>query len=89
MYHVQILVQHIRAVLPSLKSRINSQLVAVAKEHAAYGDVAESKVLSISWCNTYLLYWFLLLHFLYKMLLLVRNPSWGSQTASLRHGEDQ
>ncbi|XP_039120893.1 dynamin-related protein 3A-like isoform X1 [Dioscorea cayenensis subsp. rotundata] len=39
----QILVQHIRAVLPSLKSRINSQLVAVAKEHATYGDVAESK----------------------------------------------
>ncbi|XP_039138061.1 dynamin-related protein 3A-like [Dioscorea cayenensis subsp. rotundata] len=39
----QILVQHIRAILPSLKSRINSQLVAVAKEHAAYGDVAESK----------------------------------------------
>ncbi|KAM0947074.1 putative dynamin stalk domain, GTPase effector domain, Dynamin superfamily [Dioscorea sansibarensis] len=39
----QILVQHIRTILPSLKSRINSQLVAVAKEHAAYGDVAESK----------------------------------------------
>ncbi|KAL0905225.1 hypothetical protein M5K25_027414 [Dendrobium thyrsiflorum] len=39
----QILVQHIRAVLPALKSRINSQLVAVAKEHAAYGDVVESK----------------------------------------------
>ncbi|KAG0488190.1 hypothetical protein HPP92_007001 [Vanilla planifolia] len=39
----QILVQHIRSVLPGLKSRINSQLVAVAKEHAAYGDVVESK----------------------------------------------
>lgn len=39
-----ILVQHIKTVLPGLKSRINSQLVAVAKEHAAYGDVAESKV---------------------------------------------
>ncbi|KAG1330908.1 dynamin-related protein 3A [Cocos nucifera] len=39
----QILVQHIKAVLPGLKSRINAQLVAVAKEHAAYGDVAESK----------------------------------------------
>ncbi|KAJ0972605.1 hypothetical protein J5N97_020564 [Dioscorea zingiberensis] len=39
----KILAQHIRAVLPALKSRINSQLVAVAKEHAAYGDVAESK----------------------------------------------
>ncbi|XP_020590612.1 dynamin-related protein 3A-like isoform X2 [Phalaenopsis equestris] len=39
----QILVQHIRSVLPGLKSRINSQLVAVAKEHASYGDVVESK----------------------------------------------
>ncbi|PKA55240.1 Dynamin-related protein 3A [Apostasia shenzhenica] len=39
----QILVQHIKAVLPGMKSRINSQLVAVAKEHAAYGDVVESK----------------------------------------------
>ena len=42
--YMQILVQHIRAVLPALKSRINSQLVAVAKADAAYGDVAESKV---------------------------------------------
>ncbi|WOK96623.1 dynamin-related protein 3A-like isoform X1 [Canna indica] len=39
----QILVQHIMAVLPGLKSRINTQLVTVAKEHAAYGDVVESK----------------------------------------------
>ncbi|PKU81434.1 dynamin-related protein 3A-like isoform X2 [Dendrobium catenatum] len=39
----KILVQHIKTVLPGLKSHINSQLVAVAKEHAAYGDVAESK----------------------------------------------
>ncbi|KAJ6812784.1 dynamin-related protein 3A-like isoform X1 [Iris pallida] len=39
----QILVQHIKAVLPGLKSRINAQLVAVAKEHAAFGDVPESK----------------------------------------------
>ncbi|URE38706.1 hypothetical protein MUK42_17770, partial [Musa troglodytarum] len=43
-----ILVQHIKNVLPGLKSRINAQLVAVAKEHAAYGDVAESK-LSLLW----------------------------------------
>lgn len=50
---MQILVQHIRAILPSLKSRINSQLVAVAKEHAAYGDVAESKVFTISQCIAY------------------------------------
>ncbi|WOL03720.1 dynamin-related protein 3A [Canna indica] len=39
----QILVQHIKNVLPGLKSRINGQLVSVAKEHAAFGDVAESK----------------------------------------------
>ncbi|CAL9123769.1 unnamed protein product [Musa acuminata var. zebrina] len=39
----QILVQHIMNVLPGLKSCINAQLVAVAKEYAAYGDVVESK----------------------------------------------
>ncbi|KAL5988435.1 Dynamin-related protein 3A [Asimina triloba] len=39
----QILVQHIRVVLPALKARISSQLMAVAKEHAAYGEIAESK----------------------------------------------
>ncbi|XP_058081855.1 dynamin-related protein 3A isoform X2 [Magnolia sinica] len=39
----QILVQHIRAVLPGLKARISTQLVAVAKEHAAYGEITESK----------------------------------------------
>lgn len=40
----QILVQHIRTVLPGLKSRINTQLVAVAKAAAAFGDIADSKV---------------------------------------------
>ncbi|KQK11242.1 dynamin-related protein 3B [Brachypodium distachyon] len=39
----QILVQHIRTILPGLKSRISSQLSAVAKEHAFYGDPVESK----------------------------------------------
>ncbi|XP_072972200.1 dynamin-related protein 3A-like [Typha angustifolia] len=39
----QILVQHIRTVLPGLKSRINAQLTSVAKELAIYGDVVESK----------------------------------------------
>ncbi|KAL5562698.1 hypothetical protein UlMin_032445 [Ulmus minor] len=39
----QILVQHIRAVLPGLKSRISSALVSVAKEHASYGEITESK----------------------------------------------
>ncbi|KAK1310672.1 Dynamin-related protein 3A [Acorus calamus] len=39
----QILVQHIRAVLPGLKARISAQLVAVAKEHASYGEITESK----------------------------------------------
>ncbi|RXI00392.1 hypothetical protein DVH24_037940 [Malus domestica] len=39
----QILVQHIKAVLPGLKSRISSTLVTVAKEHASYGEITESK----------------------------------------------
>ncbi|KAL5705321.1 dynamin GTPase [Ranunculus cassubicifolius] len=39
----QILVQHIRKVLPGLKSRISAELVAVAKEHASYGEITESK----------------------------------------------
>ncbi|KAG6520376.1 hypothetical protein ZIOFF_017425 [Zingiber officinale] len=39
----QILVQHIRNVLPGLKSQINAELVTVAKEHASFGEVAESK----------------------------------------------
>ncbi|KAL6012641.1 hypothetical protein ACLOJK_003130 [Asimina triloba] len=38
-----ILVQHIKTVLPGLKARISSQLVAVAKEHATYGEITESK----------------------------------------------
>lgn len=41
---LQILEQHIMAVLPTLKSHINAQLVAVAKEHATYGEFVESKV---------------------------------------------
>lgn len=45
-YCLQILVQHIRAVLPGLKSRVSAQLTAVAKELAQYGDVVESKVAS-------------------------------------------
>ncbi|KAF5448423.1 hypothetical protein F2P56_028959 [Juglans regia] len=39
----QILVQHIKAVLPGLKSRISSALVSIAKEHASYGEITESK----------------------------------------------
>ncbi|KAJ8768962.1 hypothetical protein K2173_023957 [Erythroxylum novogranatense] len=39
----QILVQHIKALLPGLKSRISTALVSVAKEHASYGDITESK----------------------------------------------
>ncbi|GAB4838401.1 Dynamin- protein 3A [Ancistrocladus abbreviatus] len=39
----QILVQHIKAVLPSLKAQISAQLVSVAKEHASYGETVESK----------------------------------------------
>jgi dynamin 1-like protein len=40
---LQILVLHIKAVLPGLKSRISSTLVSVAKEHASYGEITESK----------------------------------------------
>ncbi|KAL5221677.1 hypothetical protein ABZP36_026390 [Zizania latifolia] len=39
----QILVQHIKTVLPGLKSRISSQLTATAKELSCYGDPVESK----------------------------------------------
>ncbi|XP_038888014.1 dynamin-related protein 3A-like isoform X2 [Benincasa hispida] len=39
----QILVQHINAILPGLKSRISSALVSAAKEHASYGEITESK----------------------------------------------
>ncbi|KAF8406115.1 hypothetical protein HHK36_008195 [Tetracentron sinense] len=39
----QILIQHIKTVLPGLKSRISSALVSVAKEHASYGEITESK----------------------------------------------
>lgn len=41
--YLQILVQHIKAILPGLKSRISSALVSVAKEHASYGEITESK----------------------------------------------
>ncbi|KAK3009276.1 hypothetical protein RJ639_014319, partial [Escallonia herrerae] len=39
----QILVQHIKTVLPGLKSRISAALVSVAKEHASFGEIIESK----------------------------------------------
>ncbi|OUZ99758.1 Dynamin central domain [Macleaya cordata] len=39
----QILVKHIKTVLPELKSRISNALVNVAKEHASYGEITESK----------------------------------------------
>ncbi|KAG5407595.1 hypothetical protein IGI04_013714 [Brassica rapa subsp. trilocularis] len=38
----QILVQHIKALLPDLKSRISNALVATAKEHQSYGEITES-----------------------------------------------
>ncbi|KAK9177422.1 hypothetical protein WN944_029444 [Citrus x changshan-huyou] len=44
----QILVQHIKAILPGLKSRISSALVSVAKEHASYGEITESKACMIA-----------------------------------------
>ena len=48
----QILVQHIKTVLPGLKSRISSQLTAAAKELAIYGDPVDSKV-----CFTLVFFW--------------------------------
>ncbi|KAL1215839.1 Dynamin-related protein 3A [Cardamine amara subsp. amara] len=39
----QILVQHIKVLLPDLKSRISNALVATAKEHQSYGEVTESR----------------------------------------------
>ncbi|KAL8553481.1 hypothetical protein ACS0TY_001973 [Phlomoides rotata] len=39
----QILVQHIKTLLPGLKTRISTALVSVAKEHASYGEITESK----------------------------------------------
>ncbi|CAI9781802.1 unnamed protein product [Fraxinus pennsylvanica] len=39
----QILIRHIKTVLPVLKSRISAELVSVAKEHASYGEISESK----------------------------------------------
>jgi hypothetical protein len=48
----QILVQHIKTVLPGLKSRISSQLTAVAKELAVYGDPVDSKV-----CFSLVFFW--------------------------------
>ncbi|XP_010527015.1 PREDICTED: dynamin-related protein 3A-like isoform X2 [Tarenaya hassleriana] len=39
----QILVQHIKTLLPDLKSHISNALVATAKEHQSYGEITESK----------------------------------------------
>ncbi|KAK2658873.1 hypothetical protein Ddye_005406 [Dipteronia dyeriana] len=39
----QILEQHIRIILPGLKSELNSRMIAVAKELKKYGQVMESK----------------------------------------------
>lgn len=38
-----ILVQHIKAILPDLKARINTQMVTLQKELANYGELTESK----------------------------------------------
>ncbi|CAL9222818.1 unnamed protein product [Arabidopsis halleri] len=39
----QVLVQHIKALLPNLKSHINNALFATAKEYESYGDITESR----------------------------------------------
>lgn len=57
---LQILVQHIKTLLPGLKSRISAALVSVAKEHASYGDITESKVnFYVSYCHGIVLSLFL------------------------------
>lgn len=53
---MQILVQHIKTVLPGLKSRISAALVSVAKEHASYGEITESKVSSVILLNFICIY---------------------------------
>lgn len=40
--------QHIKTVLPGLKSRISAALVSVSKEHASYGEITESQVSNLS-----------------------------------------
>lgn len=42
----QILVQHIKALLPELKARINAQMVTLQKELASYGEAVEKVPLS-------------------------------------------
>ncbi len=44
----QILVQHIRAILPDLKARISTQMITLQKELASYGELTESKVNFVS-----------------------------------------
>ncbi|WZZ47076.1 hypothetical protein YC2023_043335 [Brassica napus] len=44
----QILVQHIKVLLPDLKSRISNALVATAKEHQSYGEITESKLVILA-----------------------------------------
>lgn len=38
-----ILVQHIKAILPDMKARINTQMVTLSKELASYGELTDSK----------------------------------------------
>ena len=40
----QILVKHIKIVLPELKARLNAQMIAVIKELRSYGETMESIV---------------------------------------------
>jgi predicted thioesterase len=40
---LQILAQHIKAVLPGLRAQISTNLVYVVKEHQSYGHITESK----------------------------------------------
>ncbi|XP_062097208.1 dynamin-related protein 3A-like [Humulus lupulus] len=44
MFTCQILEQHIRMALPSLKSELNSEMNAIVKELQTYGNVVEANV---------------------------------------------
>ena len=50
---LQILAQHIKSVLPGLRARISASLVTIAKEHASYGEITESKACVNIWMCPY------------------------------------
>lgn len=76
---LQILAQHIKALLPGLRARISAYLVTLAKEHASYGEITESKAcvpmtyqLKI-YCITFVIKsdWLLLMLAIYLILSMI------------------